>query len=111
MADQVDVENIPSPSGNITDDDRLWALLGYVVPIVALLALLLEEKKDRAFIRYHAIHALIMAVIILITSFTVCGWILAWAYSIYLGIQAYQGQWVTVPFLTDFARSQGWLSE
>jgi hypothetical protein len=31
-------------------------------------------------------------------------------YAIVLGIQAYQSKWVTVPFLTDFIKKQGWVA-
>lgn len=93
----------------VTDDDRLWALLGYILPLIALVALLMEDKKDRPFIRFHAIHALILSVAILILSFTVCLWALPWAYGIYLGVRAYQGEMTEVPFATDFARNQGWI--
>ena len=30
-------------------------------------------------------------------------------YTIYLAIQAYQGEWVTIPFITDFCKNQGWI--
>jgi antibiotic biosynthesis monooxygenase (ABM) superfamily enzyme len=32
-----------------------------------------------------------------------------WAVSIYYGIQAYQGKYVEVPYLTKFMTQQGWL--
>jgi uncharacterized membrane protein len=97
--------------GEITSDDRIWALLGYIIGIIALLALLLEEKKDRPFVRYHAIQAMMLWVITVLLSFTVCLWILPWAFGIFVGIQAYQGQWTSVPVLTDFARGQGWIPD
>jgi hypothetical protein len=28
---------------------------------------------------------------------------------IYLAVKAYQGEWVTVPLLTDFCKNQGWI--
>ncbi len=93
----------------ITDDDKLWALLGYIFPLIALLGLLLEGKKDRAFIKYHAVHALLLAVVVIILSWTVCLWVLPWVYGIFLGVKAYQGEWVEVPFLTDMAKGQGWV--
>ena len=109
MAD-IDVENLNPDGPEVTQDDKLWALLSYIFPLIALIALLLEEKKDRPFVRYHAVHALVLAVVIIITSFTVCGWALVWIYSIYLGVKAYGGEWVTIPWVTDFARDQGWIT-
>jgi uncharacterized membrane protein len=95
----------------ITSDDKIWALLGYIFGIVAILALLLEEKKDRPFVRYHAIQALMLWAITVLLSFTICLWIIPWAYGIFVGIQAYQGRWMSVPVLTDFGKNQGWLAD
>ncbi|HET6447076.1 MAG TPA: hypothetical protein VFI27_21135 [candidate division Zixibacteria bacterium] len=93
----------------ITGDDKLWALLGYIIGFIALLALLLEDKKNRPFVRYHAIQSLMLWAIAVVLSITACLWILPWAYGIYVGILAYQGQWVEIPVLTDFAKNQGWI--
>lgn len=95
----------------ITSNDKLWALLGYIFGIVALIALLLEDKKDRPFIRYHAIQALMLWVITFILTWTMCLWVLPWAYGVYIGILAYQGQWMEVPGLTNFAKNQGWINK
>lgn len=103
----IDVDNMET--GEISDSDKLWALLGYIFGLIAILSLVMEDKKDNAFIRYHAIHALMFAALIVITSFTVCLWIIPWGYGVYVGFQAYQGELVEVPMLTDFAKKQGWL--
>ena len=34
-----------SMNPEITSDDKLWAMLGYLIPLIALVALLMEEKK------------------------------------------------------------------
>lgn len=46
-----------------TANDRLWAALSWIPatplwPILAILALYLEETRHRRFIRYHAIHSI-----------------------------------------------------
>lgn len=110
MEENIGVENVPPGSSDVTDDDKLWALLGYIIPIIALIALLLEEKKDRPFIKYHAVQALVLGVISLILNATICGGLLVWLYAIYVGFLAYQGQWATVPFVTDFSKNQGWIA-
>jgi uncharacterized membrane protein len=109
MSEEVNVEEMEPGKPEVTDNDRMWALLGYIVPIIALIALLLEEQKARPFIRYHAVQALMIGAITLVLSLTACGWIIPWVYGIYLGIQAYQGKWVEIPALTDFAKEQGWI--
>jgi uncharacterized membrane protein len=103
--------------GNVTDDDRLWALLSWLfAPLVAGIMLLID-KKARPFIKYNAVQAGI---------FGLAGWIIAgvlsplagigcflypviWIVQIVFGVQSYQGKWVTIPFLTDFVKQQGWL--
>jgi len=103
----------------ITDDDKLWALLSWIfAPLVPIIVLLLEDKKGRAFIRYNAMQGLIVGVVAIVLSgilgsLTFCIgsliWPLIWIYQIYLGIQAYNGKWVQVPVVTDFAKKQGWI--
>ncbi len=102
--------------GEVTQDDKLWALLSWLIWIVALIALLMEDKKSRPFIRYNAVQSLALAVVgwvlSLVLSFIFIGCVIgvAWlVYVIILAIQSYQGKWVTIPFLTDFCKKQGWI--
>ncbi len=102
--------------GEVTQDDKLWALLSWLVWIVALIALLMEDKRSRPFIRYNAVQSLALAVVgwvlSLVLSFVFVGCVIgaAWlVYAIILAIQSYQGQWVNIPFLTDFCKTQGWI--
>ncbi len=106
----------PMGEGEITDDDKLWALLGWLFWPIAIIVLLLEDKKQRPFIKYHAIQALAVGVVGYVISgvlsFIVVGcvlWVLVLIYQIYLAIKAYQGEWVTVPGITDFCKNQGWI--
>jgi uncharacterized membrane protein len=108
----------PQPAMGITDDDKLWALLSWIFsPIVPIIVLLLEDKKQREFIKYNAIQALVLSVvgyvISAILSAVIVGCFTGLAllvYVIYLAIQAYQGKWVKVPVVTDFCIGQGWIS-
>ena len=111
---------VPTPveveAVEITDDDKLWALLGWITGVVALIALFMDDKKERPFIKYNAVMALavvvVLSVLVSIISAITCGigaiTALAFIYPIYLGIQAYQGKWVEVPWVTDFVKKQGW---
>lgn len=102
---------------DITSDDKLWAALGYPIFIIALIMLFMEGKKDRPFIRYHAVQALalnvVLWVVIIIASITVilalCDPIL-WLLMIWPAILAYQGKYFEVPVLTKFLRNQHWIS-
>lgn len=92
----------------ITDDDKLWSLLSYIfAPLVGIIALVMEEKKNRPFIKYNAWVSICLGVIAIVLSWLCIG-ILVWFYCIYLGIKAYQGEWVEVPVISDFVRNQGW---
>jgi uncharacterized membrane protein len=94
----------------ITQDDKLWALLSYLFPVIAIVVLLMEEKKNRPFIRFHAVQSLAVTVVLsIIATITLgCGGILFLA-MIYWGIKAYQGEYVSVPLITDFIKKQGWV--
>jgi len=117
-------------AGDITENDRLMALLAYIIGvIVPIIILVSEENKNRPFQRYHAIQSLglwvasliysVLACIVyfLLTTITlgllgVCLWIvflLPLVPVILYGIKAYQGEWVVIPVVTDFLKKQGWL--
>ncbi len=99
-----------------TSDDKLWALLAYVLtPVVPIIIMLMEDKKNRPFIRAHNAQALVIGVANLILgivlSFTVilaCVPLLVWFVCIYWGIQAYNGKLVEIPVVTNFVKQQGW---
>jgi uncharacterized membrane protein len=102
--------------GDVTSDDKLWALLAYVLtPIVPIIILLMEDKKNRPFIKAHNMQALVIGVanfiLGFILSFTIvlaCVPLIVWIVCIYWGIQAYNGKYVTIPVVTDFCKNQGW---
>ena len=76
----------------------------------------MEDKKARPFIKFHSVQALILAVINgvvagVLTPVVFIGCITGVAgavYMLYIGYKAYQGETVTVPFITNFIKSQGW---
>ena len=99
----------------ITSDDRLWAALSWIPitplwPIFSIIALLLDDKKDRAFIRYHAVVSLITGLILIPLSIITCGCAaLIYLVFFYWAYVAYDGRIVEIPFVSDFARNQGWV--
>ncbi|NOQ40764.1 MAG: hypothetical protein GQ562_10650 [Anaerolineales bacterium] len=109
----------PYSDEEVSDDDKLWAMLSwipYIGIVLAIIALLMEPQKERAFVRFHAVQAIAATVIIgivsLILSITVvliCIVPLLWLVTIYPAIQAYQGEWLELPWLTGFCKSQGWI--
>src|SRR5574342_591103 len=89
----------------VTSDDKLWTLLAYILtPIVPIIILLMEDKKNRPFIRAHNAQALVVGVINIIlgivlswTLILACVPLLVWFVCIYWGIQAYNGKMVDIP--------------
>ena len=103
-------------NSEITSDDKLWALLAYILsPLIPVIILLMEDKKNRPFLKYHNAQALILGIIEVVLSIVI-GWTvvglcvpgLLWIYMVYLGIKAYQGNYVNIPLITDFVKKQNW---
>ncbi len=123
MAEELNQEVPEAPvtpgSGDVTENDKLWAMLSWIPWfgwILALVAIFMEPQKDRPFIRYHAIQSLIanavLAVISIVLGFTVilaCIAPFLWLVLIYPAAMAYQGEWLEIPVLTDFCKEQGWI--
>lgn len=101
-----------------SSDDRLWAALAYVfTPIIPIVLLLLEDKKDRAYIKQHNMQALVWAVALFVINFVLtfvtfglfaCLWPLTLIPQLYWAYQAYQGKSVVIPVITNFVKQQGW---
>jgi len=107
------MENQPM---DVTSDDKLWAMLAYILtPLVPIIIMLMEDKKNRPFIRAHNGQALVVGVINVILGIAL-GWtlvlscipVLVWFVCIYWGIQAYGGKMVEIPVITNFVKQQGW---
>jgi len=105
-------------SPEITSDDKLWAALGYPIPIIAIIVLLMEEKKNRPFIKFHAVQSLIFNVAIWVVIFilstvtfgigAICA-PLVWLATLWPAYDSYQGNYTELPFITNFMKNQGWV--
>jgi uncharacterized membrane protein len=107
----------PSSPIESSSDDRLWALLAYILsPLVPIIILLMAEKRERPFLKAHNIQALILGAIIAILSSVlspVLGigcviWVIGIVYEIILGLKANKGELVEIPLISNFVRQQGW---
>jgi len=111
-------EQMPDMSGGeITSDDKLWAALAYVFsPLVPIILMLMENQKNRPFIKAHNAQALVAGlalwVILAVITAITCGFgvvlYVAWFVLLYWAYKAYQGEYVTIPVITDFCKNQGW---
>jgi uncharacterized membrane protein len=104
------------PMMEATSDDKLWALLAYVLtPIVPIIIMLMEDKKNRPFLKAHNAQALVVGIINAILGIALswtlvlsCVPLIVWFVCIYWGIQAYGGKMVEIPVISNFVRNQGW---
>jgi uncharacterized membrane protein len=114
---------------DVTSDDKLWAALGYPIFIIALVMLFIEGKKDRPFIKYHAVQALALNVVLWaveivlnilsaalgkatfgLSSIIGCITPILWLLLIWPAVLAYQGKYFEVPVITKFLRDQHWIA-
>ncbi len=100
----------------ITSDDKLWAALAYVfAPLIPIIILLMDDKKDRAFVKAHNAQALAIGLINIVvgtalglTVVLACVPLLIWIAQLYWAYKAYQGEYVEIPLITNFVKNQGW---
>ena len=114
---------------DITSDDKLWAALGYPIFIIAVIMLFMEDKKKRPFIKFHAVQALALNVVVVIGIIVInilatilgaltfgigalvgCITPILWLLLIWPAVLAYQGKYFEVPVVTKFIRAQHWVA-
>ena len=114
---------------SITSDDKLWAALGYPVWPIAIVMLLMDEKKRRPFIKFHAVQALALNVVVWVIGIILgiisaalaavtlgiggiisCVIPILWLLLFWPAILAYQGKYFEVPVVTKFLRDQHWIA-
>lgn len=115
--DEIDIEPLVSGMEH-TSNDRLWAALGYPIPLFALVAIMLEDKKYIPFVRYHAIQALIFGIVlwsaILIFGIltlgigSMCAPVI-WLISLWPAYDAYRGNYTEIPVISNFIKNRGWV--
>ena len=99
---------------DVTSDDRLWAALAYFFsPIVPIIVLLMEDKKNRPFIKANNMQALVagiaMGIIVTILSVPTLGCAsFLWLLMLIPTLKAYKGEVPVIPVITNFVRQQGW---
>jgi uncharacterized membrane protein len=104
-------------SPEITQDDKLWAALGYIIPIISIILLFLEDKKNRPFIRFHAVQSIIFNIVLFVLIFVIsfitlglgaiCAPLL-WLVVFWPAYDSFQGHYTQIPVLTNFMKNQGW---
>jgi uncharacterized membrane protein len=102
---------------DVTSDDRLWGLLSYIfTPLVPIIVLLMEDKKNRPFLKAHNTQALILGIIEVVISGVLSpvlgiGCIVgvaALVVNILYALKANKGEVFEIPVITNFVKQQGW---
>lgn len=107
-----------SVNPEVTNDDKLWAFLAYIfTPIVPIIIMLMEDKKNRPFLRAHNAQALAWGVVNIVGGSILSALLffcfgapslIIWAVGVFWGYKAYKGEYVNIPVITDFCKKQGW---
>jgi uncharacterized membrane protein len=115
------MSEIPQTPEESTGDDRLWALLSYLItPLVPIIILLMEDKKNRPFIKTHAVQALALGIVLVILNVILpfipvvnfISQILPLAtllLTVFCAVKAYRGEYFNIPVITAFVKNQGWM--
>jgi uncharacterized membrane protein len=120
-----------APAPDVTDNDKLMALLSYLLtPLVPAIVLLSADMKARPYQRYHAVQALGLIVaeaviaVVLCILVTICAavslgiggllyclFFLLYIPQIYYAFVAYtKPTYFEIPMLTQFMVQQHWLT-
>jgi uncharacterized membrane protein len=111
-------EEMSGMPADVTSDDKLWAALGYPIVLVAIIMLLMEEKKRRPFIKFHAVQSIAINVVFWVLATVVAaitfgiGSIcvpLVWLVFLYWAYLAYTGKMFEIPVVTNFIRGRAWV--
>jgi uncharacterized membrane protein len=110
------IEPVQPVTPGVSSDDRLWVVLCFLLtPILPLVTLFLENKKDRPFIKYHTVPTLILGVVegivvAILSWIPVVQCIVPFIYiiNIIYALKANKGVNTDIPVITKFAKAQGW---
>jgi len=114
-----EITNAPYADIEVSDDDKLWAMLSWIPwlgVVLAVITLLIEPQKDRPFVRFHAVQSIganiiigILSSLLVITVLLSCITPILGLVTIYPAIKAYRGEWFEIPWLAEFCKNQGWI--
>jgi uncharacterized membrane protein len=99
----------------ITSNDRMWAALSWLPisplwPILAIVALVMDDTKNRPFVRYNAVVSIATGIATVILTFVTLGLgALLFIVFLYWAYKAYQGEMVEIPVISSFCRDRGWV--
>ena len=101
-----------------SDDDKIWYIITYVIPILTgILTLIVKGEQDKR-LKLHAFQSILLGLTMVVVSvifsllffvfaFGILGSIinlLLWLYGLYVGFEAYNGRDVVMPVITEYAK-------
>ena len=102
-------------SSSIPEKERWWTALSYFFsPILPSVFLYIFDLEDYPFLKQHIYQALIMGILFVLTmplilAATLFIGGLFWLVMPYWAILAYNGQAVSIPWITAWIKDQGWV--
>jgi uncharacterized membrane protein len=100
------------------NNNKLLAALGYPIPPIALIVLLMEDKRNLPFLRFHAVQSLALSVVIFVAGIilsavtlgfgAICTPLL-WLVTFWPAYDSYNGNYTEIPILTNFLKKQDWV--
>jgi len=105
-------------TSSVTSDDKLWSALGYPIPLIAIIVLFMQDKKNRPFIKFHAVQSIAFNIVLWVLIFilsavtlgigAICAPLL-WLVTLWPAYESYQGKYTEIPVVTNFIKKQGWV--
>ncbi len=86
------------------DTGLVYVLIYFFTWLTGIIFFVIE--KDNKKVRFHALQAIFLGIIMVVLSFTLILGIvsvLLWIYGLYIGFKQYQGETVRVPYLAEYA--------
>jgi len=104
------------PASDVTSDDRLWVILCFLfTPVLPIVTLFIDDKKNRPYVKYHNVPALILGVaeivaITILSFIPILGMLtgLLWIINVIFAVKANSGVNIDIPVITEFSKKQGW---
>jgi hypothetical protein len=99
----------------ISEKERWWAALSYCFsPFIPAALLFIFDLDELPFLKSHIYQALVMGIIVivllplvLVSTFGLGG--VFWLIMPYWSLKAYHGEQVTIPWVSELVKEQGWV--
>lgn len=103
------------PDRSDSIDDSAFFIIAYVLEIVTGIIVLLIKADDDKRLKLHSFQAIFLGIVAIVV-WVLLGWIpiigilgdaiglLIWLYGLYVGFEAYRGNDIIIPYITEYAK-------